>query len=207
MMRPYNKMGIYWFFLFDLSKKLYMIHTGFDLALRQMDAQDGITVAVFIHRKSRFTKYLHKLHRAGGRSAVAAQRAEAIMLTLASEPGLPEQVHRLTKFGERRIDGCQKYDLGAGYRLVYVKEEGHYVFLYVGTHDDCDRWLTNNKYLHDLQLEQLEDDAWCVSEPTAVSDSGAPSSKADSEMDYDDLLMQKIDEQTLRRIFHGLCED
>lgn len=27
------------------------------------------------------------------------------------------------------------------------------------------------------------------------------------EMDYDDILMQKIDEQTLRRIFHGLCGD
>jgi hypothetical protein len=172
-----------------------------------MDAQGGITVAVFIHRKSHFTKYLHKLRRAGGRSAAAAERAEAIMVTLASAPRIPEQVHRLTKFGERRIDGCQKYDLGAGYRLVYVKDEEHYVFLFVGTHDDCDRWLTNNKDLHDLQLDRLEADAGCFSEPTAVRDSGAPSPEADDEMDYDDILMQKIDEQTLRRIFHGLCGD
>jgi hypothetical protein len=116
-------------------------------------------------------------------------------------------VHRRTKFGERRIDGCQKYDLGAGYRLVYVKEEDHYVFLFVGTHDDCDRWLTNNKYLHDLQLDRLEDEAWRVSEPTAEGESGAPSPEADDEMDYDDILMQQIDEQTLRRIFRGLCGD
>jgi hypothetical protein len=40
-----------------------------------------------------------------------------------------------------------------------------------------------------------------------VGDSGAPSPEADDEMDYDDILMQKIDEQTLRRIFHGLCRD
>jgi hypothetical protein len=164
-------------------------------------------LAVFIHRKSHFTKYLHRLHRAGGRSAAAAERAEAIITTLASAPGMPEQVHRLTKFGERRIDGCQKYDLGAGHRLVYVKEEDHYVFLFVGTHDDCDRWLTNNKYLHDLQLDRLEDEAWDVSESTAVRESGAPSPAVDDEMDYDDILMQKIDEQTLRRIFHGLCGD
>jgi len=184
-----------------------MIHKSLDLTLRRMNAKDGITVAVFIHRKSHFTKYLHKLRRAGGRSAAAAERAEAIIATLASAPGMPEQVPRRTKFGERRIDGCQKYDLGAGYRLAYVKEEDHYVFLFVGTHDDCDRWLTNHKYLHDLQLDRLEDEAWEVSEPTAVGDSGAPSSEADDEMDYDDILMQKIDEQTLRRIFHGLCGD
>lgn len=172
-----------------------------------MDAKDGITVAVFIHRKSHFTKCLQKLRRAGGRSAAAAERAEAIMVTLAAAPGMPEQVHRLTKFGERRIDGCQKYDLGAGYRLVYVKEEEHYVFLFVGTHDDCDRWLTNNKYLQDLLLDRLEDDAWWVSKPTAVGNSGDSAPAADDEMDYDDILMQKIDEQTLRRIFHGLCGD
>jgi hypothetical protein len=87
-----------------------MIHEDLDLTLKRMDAKDGITVAVFIHRKSHFTKYLHKLRRAGGRSA-------------------------------------------------------------------------------------------------AVGDSGAPSPATDNEMDYDDILMQNIDEQTLRRIFHGLCGD
>jgi hypothetical protein len=164
-------------------------------------------VAIFIHRKSYFNKCLHKLRQAGGRSAFAAERAEAIIATLASAPGMPEQVHRLTKFGERRIDGCKKYDLGAGYRLVYVKDADHYVFLFVGTHDDCDRWLTNNKYLHDLQLDRLEDDARRVCEPTAVSDSVPPSTEADLEMDDDDILMQQIDEPTLRRVFRGLCGD
>jgi putative component of toxin-antitoxin plasmid stabilization module len=172
-----------------------------------MDTKVRIAVAVFIHRKSHFTKYLHKLRRAGGRSALAAEQAEAIMATLASAPGMLKPVHRLTKFGERRIDGCHKYDLGAGYRLVYVKEEEHTVFLFVGTHDDCDRWLTNNAYLYDLQLDRLEDDARCVSEPTMVSGAVAPLPKADDEMDYDDILMQKIDEQMLRRIFHALCRD
>jgi hypothetical protein len=159
-----------------------------------------------MHRKAQFTKYLQKLRLAGGRSAFAAERAVAIIATLSSAPGLSERVNRLTKFGERRIEGCQKYDLGSGYRLVYVKEAVHYVFLFVGTHDDCDRWLTNNKYLQDLQLDRLEDDAWCVSEPTAY-DPAAPSPQAESQMDYDDILMQTIDEQTLRRVFHGLCGD
>jgi hypothetical protein len=164
-------------------------------------------VAVFIHRKSHFTKYLHKLRRAGGRSALAAAQAEAIMATLVSAPSMTEPVHRLTKFGERRIYGCQKYDLGVGYRLVYVNEEEHTVFLFVGTHDDCDRWLKNNTYLRNLQLDKLEDDARCVSKPMVGSDTVTPLSEADGELDYDDILMQEIDEQTLRRVFHGLCED
>jgi len=168
-----------------------------------------MSMAVFIHRKSYFNKCLYKLQQAGGRSACAAARAATIIATLASTPIIPEQVHRLTKFGERRIDGCKKYDLGAGYRLVYVKEADHYVFLFVGTHDDCDRWLTNNKYLHDLQLDRPEDDARRVSEPTSASDSMTPSTEDefDGAMDYDDILMQKIDESTLRRVFRGLCGD
>jgi hypothetical protein len=169
--------------------------------------EGGRNVAVFIHRKAHFAKYLQKLRRAGGRSASAAERALSIIATLVSEPGVPERLNRLTKSGERRIDGCQKYDLGAGYRLVYVKEANRYVFLFVGTHDDCDRWLTNHKYLQDLQLDRLEDDTWCVPEPTVARDAGAPSTEPDVDMDYDDLLMHRIDEQTLRRIFHGLCGD
>jgi hypothetical protein len=182
-----------------------------------MEAIGRTLVAVFIHRQSHFAKYLQKLRQAGGRSAFAAERAAAILSTLAfspvafspgaSAPGMPKQVHRLTKVGERRIEGCKKYDLGAGYRLVYVKEAEHYVFLFVGTHDDCDRWLTNHKYLHDLQLDRFEGSAGWVSEPTAVGDTVAPPTEAEWEIDYDDMLMQKIDEQTLRRIFHGLCGD
>jgi hypothetical protein len=72
-------------------------------------------------------------------ASVAAARAEAMMLTLAPASGMPEWVHRLTQFGERRIDGCQKYGLGAGYRLVYGKGEGQDVFLCVGAHNDCAR--------------------------------------------------------------------
>ena len=166
-----------------------------------------IAVTVFVHRKSQFNKYLQKLYQAGGRSACAAERAEAIIATLTSTPGIPEQAHRLTKYGERRIDGCKKYDLGSGYRLVYVKARDHYVFLFVGTHDDCDRWLTNNKYLQDLQLDRIDSDTQRVNEPEKASDAVAPSIHTESEidMDYDDILMQYIDEPMLRRIFRGLC--
>ena len=172
-------------------------------------AKGRIAVTVFVHRKSQFNKYLQKLRQAGGRSACAAERAEAIIASLTSTPGIPEQAHRLTKYGERRIDGCKKYDLGSGYRLVYVKARDHYVFLFVGAHYDCDRWLTNNKYLQDLQLDRPEDVVRRATEATAANEAVASTPEAGRacEMDYDDILMQKLDEPTLRRIFRGLCGD
>lgn len=180
----------------------------FPVRSARIDVKGRSAVAVFIHRKSQFDKCLYKLRQAGGRSACAAERAEAIIATLTSTPGMPEQVNRLTKFGERRISGCKKYDLGSGYRLVYVKEAEHYVFLFVGTHDDCDRWLTNNKYLQDLQLDTPEDVVRRAA-GMAANDTIAPPTAAGCacEVDYDDMLMQKIDEPTLRRIFRGLCGD
>lgn len=47
-----------------------------------------------------------------------------------------------TRHGESRIPDVDKYDLGDGYRLVVQKlksagEAGHYVFLFVGSHE---RW-------------------------------------------------------------------
>ena len=32
-----------------------------------------------------------------------------------------------------------------GYRLVYIREAQQYYFLFAGTHDDCDHWLTHHE--------------------------------------------------------------
>ncbi len=45
-----------------------------------------------------------------------------------------------TKHGESRAD-VDKYDLGDGYRLVVFRTGEHCIFVYVGKHDDVDRWL------------------------------------------------------------------
>jgi hypothetical protein len=160
-------------------------------------------MAVFIHRAPQFKKCLEKLRRAGGRAALAAERVEEILTTLAANEGLrPEQVNKLTSHGERRIDRCQKFDLVGGYRLVYVKEGSQYVFLFAGTHDDCDRWLNNHK--------ALKPEGTCASTPRMArqADAGRPASPqraTEGDLDYDEILMQKIDEKMLRRIFRGLC--
>src|SRR2546429_4788095 len=150
-------------------------------------------MAVVIHREPQLQKCLTKLRKAGGRAPLAAERIEAIIATLASNDDVrPTQVNKLTRHGEARIDNCKKFDLVGGYRLVYVREENHYFFLFAGTHDDCDRWLNNNKHLKpevtaeptSLMARQPEDVAPASSQGATESDS-----------DYDDIVMKQIDEK------------
>ena len=160
-------------------------------------------MAVIIHLAPQLQKCLNKLYKAGGRAALAAERVETIIATLASHDGVrPAQVNKLTRNGEARIDKCKKFDLVGGYRLVYVREENHYFFLLAGTHDDCDRWLNNHR--------NFKPEIPCEDTPLMVSqaDNVMPASTqeaTENDMDYDDILMKNIDEKMLRRIFRGLC--
>ena len=51
----------------------------------------------------------------------------------------------VTNHGETRIKNCVKYDLGDGWRLVTRQTEKICTFLFVGDHDDTDRWLDGHK--------------------------------------------------------------
>jgi len=160
-------------------------------------------MAVVIHRELQLQKCLAKLRKAGGRAALAAERIEAIIATLAAHDDLrPAQVNKLTRHGEARIDKCKKFDLVGGYRLVYVREENHYFFLFAGTHDDCDRWLNNNRHLK--PEINGENTSWMAS-PVAEVETASVQEATEDDSDYDDIVMQNIDEKMLRRIFCGLC--
>ena len=53
-----------------------------------------------------------------------------------------------TKHGETRIPDVEKYDLSDGYRLVVQLVDGVAkvrAFLFVGSHDDTQRWLDSHR--------------------------------------------------------------
>jgi hypothetical protein len=162
-------------------------------------------MAVFMHREPQLHKCLTKMRRAGGRAALAAERVEEIIAALAANAGVrPQQVNKLTRHGEARIDHCKKFDLVGGYRLVYVKEDNHYFFLFAGTHDDCDHWLNNNRNLK----PEPTDAGMPVMVRQADAITLAPDHNATAgDMDYDAILMKNLDEKMLRRVFRGLCGD
>jgi hypothetical protein len=159
-------------------------------------------MAVMIHRAPQLQKCLSKLRKAGGRGALAAERIESIIATLATQTGIrPDAVHKLTRHGEARIERCKKFDLVGGYRLVYIHEGPHYYFLYAGTHDDCDHWLTHHR---DLKLEPAEES---LPEEASVTPEALPASVPEDmveELDYDDIVLKDLDEKMLRRVFRGL---
>jgi hypothetical protein len=59
-----------------------------------------------------------------------------------------EALNKLTNHGESRIKHCRKYDLsGKAHRLVTLRTDCYIYLLYVGTHDEVDRWLDRNRGL------------------------------------------------------------
>src|SRR5262249_12315330 len=54
--------------------------------------------------------------------------------------GLP-----MTNHGEGRIKNCVKYNLGDGWRLVTTQTDKTCTFLFVGDHEDTERWVNAHK--------------------------------------------------------------
>ena len=83
-----------------------------------------------------------------------ASKAKMIIDGLASGAAQhpDDVVGTTTKYGEKRIKNCYKYDLGWGYRLVTV-QRGETVFIpFLGTHDSCQRWLETNSRLKNFAV-------------------------------------------------------
>jgi len=156
-------------------------------------------MTVFIHRETRFNKCLEILKRGDKKSSMAAERAqEAIKELRKEDPAFLKETERLTKHGELRIDNCRKYDLGSGYRLICVEQGEDLVIAYVGAHDDCNRWIENNRRF-EPELNELSEEAFSTAEEEDSGD--LPGPDHEEEMDYDDILMKQIDDTLLRQIF------
>ena len=89
------------------------------------------------------------LEKAGRSGKAISQKATGIIDSLASGDvrNPMDAVESYTKYGEKRIKNCRKYDLGCGYRLITL-QRGKTVFIpFLGSHDECQRWLENNSRL------------------------------------------------------------
>ncbi len=161
-------------------------------------------MAVFIHREGRFARRLDTLKRGDKKSSIAAERAEELVKKLLEEDlAFLEETYNRTKHGELRIDKCRKYDLGSGFRLICVEQGADLIITYVGAHDDCDRWIENNRRFEPEVNELSEGTFFTTEEEEGKEASEMEYDKED--MDYDDILMKQIDDNLLREIFCGLC--
>ena len=135
---------------------------------------------------------------------MAVHRAEEIIKRLSVRKRIGvEDIRQRTKYGEFRFDNVLKYDLGGGYRLICVKQEKHIIISYIGSHDDCNRWLENNRGFRTAFDEESQK---IVFKKKFEKEMRSSADEPESEMDYDDILLKKIDEKALRIVFNGLCE-
>lgn len=89
-------------------------------------------------------KQMEKLMHSGKRNIVQKARAAIAEAAMSGEIKGLERTHH----GESRIPKAEKYDLGDGYRLVVQLVDGKEsvrAFLFVGKHDDAQRWLDSHE--------------------------------------------------------------
>jgi superfamily I DNA/RNA helicase len=92
-----------------------------------------------------FNQFLRDLQKKGKKGKDAMMKTRASQAEAASNG---EITLKRTNHGESRLENVEKYDLGDGYRLVVqVVDPANNVraFLFVGDHDDSDRWLENHR--------------------------------------------------------------
>lgn len=97
---------------------------------------------VTYYRTKHFDRAL-KEARLGGRSRKAAVQVLAVLASLEEQDPFVEL--KLTNHGESRIAKCLKYALDDAWRLVTVQDNRTCGFIFMGNHDDVDRFLDEHK--------------------------------------------------------------
>ncbi len=163
----------------------------------------GGSMILRIHRDENLNKQLAILKASGGQAARIADHAESLIerLVTKGDRSLGE-VGRLTRYGEARLKGCIKYDLVGGYRLVGMRQDNDLFLVFVGSHDDCHRWIRSNRGMRTVVLKD-------GNEVLSVRGDASDSSMDDwDDLDDEDYLAPMLNELTdsdLRKIFSGLC--
>jgi hypothetical protein len=107
----------------------------------------------FLFVSSKVDGRIEALRKSGKAGIALAQKAIRIIerLTSGDFQNHRDAIGSHTKYGEKRIKGCRKYDLGCGYRLITL-QRGETVFMpFLGTHDESQRWLESNSRLKDVK--------------------------------------------------------
>jgi len=112
-------------------------------------------VHVLIHKSTEFNKRLAQLRRSGGAASRAAESAQAIIGRLYLGYSI-EEAGALTNHGETRIRNSVKFDLPGGHRLICVRHGPDLSLLFIGSHQECDRWLDSNRGLRIVADKQTQ---------------------------------------------------
>ena len=162
-----------------------------------------------LYRDPLFDRTIEDLRAKGGYAAEAAAKADEFIAAVRTGRGEGgREKFRFTRNGEHRIRNCRKVDLGCGYRIVCVQKDGRLVLLYIGTHDDCFRWIERRRTA-EYDLDGVPEEAWLGMGTDRLADgmAGGTETEEDRFCDaYEAALMERIDDAVLRRVFAGLAD-
>jgi hypothetical protein len=158
----------------------------------------------FIHISHRFSKQLNLLEKADRKANLAAAQAESIIESYQSCAAESDEVrNKRTKHGESRLRNCLKYDLGGGYRLIAVRDGIHLFFVCVGSHDDIDLWLERNRG-YSISVESQKEFFKTIELDVQLGgEVNSTESRREYESDdsYEEDLITRLDEKTMRQLF------
>jgi hypothetical protein len=155
-----------------------------------------------LYLDAKLDKQLQALSRSDKKAALAAERAHEIVAKLQAGRSPLAEAGAITKRGEQRIKGCIKYDLGSGYRLVALKQGRDFYLLYAGSHDDCHRWIENNRELSLTDVRRRSRRLMVDQSPTQANCDDADNTTMDWK--ETDNFSQELDDRQLRTLFSGL---
>lgn len=160
----------------------------------------------YIFVSSKVESCIAALKKSGKSGNTLARKVTRIIDALASgkvQRHIPT-MDSYTKYGEKRLKNCLKYDLGCGYRLITLKR-GNTVFIpFLGSHDECQRWL--EKYSPSKEFH--------VGKGRVIHIKGQKqppreyfSNKDHTDMDEDnDDILQSLTDNDLRSVFKSLVK-
>ncbi|MFW5730361.1 MAG: hypothetical protein ACOCV7_01825 [Desulfonatronovibrionaceae bacterium] len=165
-------------------------------------------MATIINNPGQFFRKLEKMHRAGGKSRTAAIQADRLIQTLARNNHVDQWAGiKLSHNGEARLVNCLKFKLVSGYRLVSLRKGSDYIVLFVGSHDETDNWIKNNREIKidpsaGGKVSSIHRPEWYGQEAVQP---GEDRKECPGIHDLDVFLDEVIDQKTLREVFSGIA--
>ena len=156
----------------------------------------------FVHSTPLYEECINDLKEKGGLSSDMADKAEKTIKKILQTKSL--SARRLTEYGEHRLKDVIKFDLGSGYRLICAVAEDILLLLYIGTHDDCDRWIKRNKRLKIELNSKIDETELSEKESSDLQDIYKEVMEIRRFDDiYEKNLISRIDQSTLNKLLHN----
>ena len=90
----------------------------------------------YVKVSARVERRIKSLEQSDKAGKIIAKKAESIIEDIKSGATAEhrEQKGMFTKYGEKRIKYCRKYDFGCGYRMITLQQDSTILVPFLGTH-------------------------------------------------------------------------